>query len=147
MAIFNLKRIKSSRLNYLKVGKCLRWKEESDYSDLNRQKFSAREVICWNSRLHHSNSGPSKIFKIFFFIFRLGHGIMGLMFSLLENVCIKEPLPLSDKKTVKGWKCFEKLTDSDLNLWTVVEKKRFQIPWFSFNSNQAKMHLYTFGMW
>ena len=56
MAIFNLKRIKSSRLKYLKVGKFLRWKEESDYSDLNRQKFSASEVICWNRQLQHCHS-------------------------------------------------------------------------------------------
>ena len=31
-------------------------KEESDYSDLNRQKFSASEVICWNRQLQHCHS-------------------------------------------------------------------------------------------
>ena len=56
MAIFNLKCNKSFQLKYLKVGKCLRWKEESDYSDLNRQKFSASEVICWNRQLQHCHS-------------------------------------------------------------------------------------------
>ena len=53
---FELKRIKSCQFKFLKVGKCLRWKEESDYSDLNRQKFSASEVICWNRQLQHCHS-------------------------------------------------------------------------------------------
>ena len=63
---------------------------------------------------------------------------MGLMFSLLENVCIKEPLPLSDKKNSKRMKMFWKVDRQRFKFMGSCWKKKFPnaLVYFWFKSGK-----------